>query len=139
MEISTFGIWWRGTPITTNSTIHLQIHTLLQHYITSSIIGNKITCSLHLLQMQISTTGNPLLLSHMKFGHLAPPSWLSSYWESIGNYPKPLFLNFDSIPLPCQFDDTIMAFLPHHLPSPSLLTSINRCQCYLHIFSFYLI
>ena len=107
--------------------------TFLQHYNSSSIIGNKLTCSLHLLQLQLGTNGNPLLQSFKKFGHLAPISWIRSYWESLDKYPIRLHLTYDAIPLPRQFDDTIMSFLQQHLNSESLRTSINRCHCYLHL------
>ena len=106
---------------------------LLQHYNTSSIIGNKITCSFHLLQLQIGTNGNPLLLSYKTYGHLAPNSWLCCYWEAIDKFPIRLHLNYDPIPFPRQFDDTIMSFLQQHLNTAPLRTSINRVRCYLHL------
>lgn len=108
---------------------------LLQHYNTSSIIGNKLTCSIHLLQLQISTNSNPLCLSHRKFGHLAPPSWLNSYWESLNKYPIDLHLDYDVIPPPHQFDNTIMSFLLQYqyIPTAPILTSINRCRCFLNL------
>lgn len=106
---------------------------LLQHYNTSSIIGNKLTCSLHLLQLQIGTNGNPLLLSYKTYGHLAPNSWICSYWEAIDKHPIRLHLTYETIPFPRRFDDTIMSFLRQHLNTASLLASINRVRCYLHL------
>ena len=106
---------------------------LLQHYNTSSIIGGKLTCSIHLLQLQIGTNSNPLQLSYKQFGHLAPPSWLHSFWESINKYPIELHLTYKTIPFPRQYDNTIMAFLLPHMPTAPILTSINRCRCNLNL------
>lgn len=60
---------------------------LLQHYNTQSINGKKLTCLLHLLQLQLGTNGNPFLVSFKRFGHLAPNSWVRSYWESAERFP----------------------------------------------------
>ena len=106
---------------------------LLQHYNTSSIIGNKLTCSMHLLQLQLGTNVNPLLLSFKKFGHLAPTCWLHSYWESLHKFPIALHLAYTTIPPPRLHDDTIMSFLSRYMPTSPILTSINRCRCFLNL------
>ena len=106
---------------------------LLQHYNTTSIIGKKLTCSLHLLQLQLGTNENPFLLSYKRFGHLAPHSWASRYWESIEHFPIRLFLEYNSIALPRRHDTTIMSFLDQYMPTTKIIMSINRCRCYLNL------
>ena len=106
---------------------------LLQHYSTQSIIGKKLTCSLHLLQLQLGTNDNPFLISHKRFGHLVPNSWVHSYWESAEKFPIRLFLDYNTIALPRRHDKTIMSFLDHHMNSAETISSINRCCCYLNL------
>lgn len=106
---------------------------LLQHYNTPSIIGKKLTCSLHLLQLQLGTNSNPFLLSYKRFGHLAPHSWASRYWESIEHFPIRLFLEYNTIAFPRRHDKTIMSFLNQHMPTAAIISSINRCRCYLNL------
>ena len=107
--------------------------TFQQHYNTASIIGNKLKCSIHLLQLQIGTNTNPFHLPYSKYGHLAPQSWVTSYWESLEKFPVRLHMDYNSIPLPRQFDSTIMSFLLPHMPAASTVTSVNRCRCYLNV------
>ena len=108
-------------------------NTLLQHFNSPSIIGRKLTCSIHLLQLQLGTNNNPFLLPFKKYGHLVPPSWTRSFWESYQHFPIQIHLQHEPIPLPRQNDVTVMDFLQRHMPSAAVITSINRCRCYLNL------
>ena len=105
---------------------------LLQHYNTPSIIGHKLTCSLHLLQLQIGTNGNPLLLPFRIYGHLTPNSWISRYWESLEHFPITLHMDYTTIPPPRDHDMTIMDFLQQYMSTTEISTSVNRCRCALN-------
>ena len=105
---------------------------LLQHFNTDSIIGHKLTCSIHLLQLQIGTNGNPFLLSFKQHGHLAPNSWASRYWESLHHYPITLHMKYTTIPHPRAQDMTIMDFLDKFMPTTEISASANRCRCALN-------
>lgn len=105
---------------------------LLQHFNTDTIIGRKLTCSIHLLQLQLGTNGNPFLLSFTRHGHLAPNSWASRYWETLHHYPITLHMQYPTIPFPRVHDETIMDFLDKFMLTPTILTSINRCRCALN-------
>lgn len=111
-----------------------RLNMLLFHYDISSIVGDKLTCSLHWLQLQIGCSGNPLLRDFDTWGHLAPNSWASRLWESLQTYRAiTLYMKFDEIPHPRTNDQTIMDFLQNFITSKHQLLQINRCRCFLRL------
>ncbi len=52
---------------------------LFQHYHVSKNLSWKLGASLRYLQLQLGTPQNPLMLDFMKWGHLAPLSWVKSF------------------------------------------------------------
>jgi hypothetical protein len=87
-----------------------RLNILSLHYGEQTIIGQKLQCSLHLLQLQIGTNTNPLLLSYSKWGHLAPVSWLTRLWESILCQPAiTLAMDMEDIPFPRTKNSLVMS------------------------------
>jgi len=110
-----------------------RLNVLLQHYYMPTIVGKKLQCSLHLLQLQLGSHTNPLLLDYSKWGSLAPNSWVTCLWESLACYPTTLHMKYNDIHFPREHDDTIMAFLDPFVTSADHRRSINRCRCFLNI------
>ncbi len=78
-----------------------RINIFSLHYGEQTIIGQKLLCSLHLLQLQIGTNTNPLTLPYEKWGHLTPISWITRLWESLSLQPFiSLTIEFDDILYP---------------------------------------
>lgn len=110
-----------------------RLNVLLQHYNTPSIVGKKLTCSMHLLQLQLGTNTNPFLLKHSIWGSLAPDSWVTRLWESLECFPTTIHLKYPTIPLPREKDNTIMAYLNPFFTSAGHRQKINRCRCFLKL------
>lgn len=106
----------------------------IQHYRTPSSLGKKIDITLHWLQLQLGTNGNPLELDYNYWNCLATDSWIKALWESLAIFPVQLEILYDTIPLPRDGDNTIMSFLRVHIGQDvATLRSINRCRCFLNL------
>ena len=111
-----------------------RINIFSLHFGEQTIIGQKLLCSLHLLQLQIGTNINPLTLPYEKWGHLAPISWITRFWESISLQPSILLvIEFDEIPFPRVHDVLVMSVLQEWTVNKEKLQRLNRCRCYLNV------
>ena len=82
------------------------------------------------LQLHLGCNTNPLSLPLSTWGHLAPASWIRFFWESLEHFEVRVETVFKTIPLPRQFDHTIMSFVLTFKPLPQTLRSINRCRIF---------
>ncbi len=105
---------------------------LQQHYGTQSTVGQKLTCSLHWLQLQLGHNDNPLLLDYSKWHHLTCRSWWVELWQSLHNSPVQLRLSYGRQLPPRRNDVTIMSFLMDCDLPMNILTVMNRCRNFLH-------
>ena len=111
-----------------------RLNLLLFHYSVQSIVGDKLMCSLHWMQLQLGCIGNPLLQNYDEMGHFMPACWVSRLWESLHRFPSvSLYMKYDDIPPPRLNDQPIMLFLRKYFISKQQTLQINRCRCYLHL------
>ena len=111
-----------------------RINIFSLHYGEQTIIGQKLLCSLHLLQLQIGTNTNPLTLPYEKWGHLTPISWITRLWESLSLQPFiSLTIEFDDILYPRINDMLVMTMFMDWTSDEEKLQRLNRCRCYLNI------
>jgi len=111
-----------------------RINLFCQHYGSASIIGLKLTASLHWLQMQLGCPGNPLLMDYSGWGHLATRSWIKSFWEGISNFPGDLFIQFSGISPQRVNDQSLMDITFSAGLRGQALSSFNRCRCACNLF-----
>ena len=109
-----------------------RLNILQQHYGTQSIVGQKLSCSLHWLQLQLGHNDNPLLLDYSQWNHLTCRSWWVELWQSLHNTPVTLRLKYRRQLPPRKFDATIMTFLMNHDLPMSTLAGMNRCRNFLN-------
>ena len=107
-----------------------RINLFCQHYGSQSTIGKKLLASTHWLQLQIGCTGCPLLEDYDTWGHLAPLSWIKSFWESLHRCPGDIHIDFAGIEPQRSGDATLMSTSNKYGLSPQQLISFNRCRCY---------
>ena len=109
-----------------------RLNILQQHYGTQSIVGQKLSCSLHWLQLQLGHNDNPLLLDYSQWNHLTCRSWWVELWQSLHNSPVKLCLKYRRQLPPRKFDATIMSFLMDNDLPTTTLTIMNRCRNFLN-------
>ncbi len=105
-----------------------QVNMLFQHYHISMNLSRKLDASLQYLQLQLGTPHNPLALDFLKWGHLAPFSWVKMLWKSLGHFNIQLYMLYPMISNLREQDHAIMdIFFLHNLNSGSI-KSLNRCR-----------
>ena len=129
---------WRSLPKTFGSIGLLnlsveqhicRINLFCQYYGSSSMIGLKLSASLHWLKLQLGCPGNPLLLNYEIWGHLATKSWIKLFWEALAAYPGSLAIHFEPIPAQRIHDQPLMKMAVDAGLRNQDLLSFNRCQC----------
>ena len=110
-----------------------RINMLMQHYHTPTNIGRKLDVSLRLLQLQIGTAANPLLLEYDVWGDLAPRSWVKMLWKSLDRAQVKVHMKYDTIPAPREMDKTVMAICMEQGADKEKLLRLNRCRLALNI------
>jgi hypothetical protein len=68
--------------------------------LTSTNLSRKLDASLRYLQLQLSTSYNPLLLDYDTWGHLAPLSWVKMLWRMLIHFDINLHMTYPTIALP---------------------------------------
>jgi hypothetical protein len=109
-----------------------RLNILQQHYGTQSTVGQKLTCSLCWLQIQLGHNDNPLLLDYSKWHHLTCRSWWVELWQSLDNSPVQLRLAYQRQLPPRRNDVTIMSFLMDCDLPTNTLAVMNRCRNFLN-------
>jgi hypothetical protein len=107
-----------------------RINMLFQHYHISTNLSRKLDSSLRYLQLQLGTPQNPLMLDFLKWGHLAPLSWVKMLWKSLHDFNIQLYMLYPTIPTLREQDQVIMDIffsLLHDL-DPGSIKSLNRCR-----------
>ncbi len=110
-----------------------RLNTLQQHYRTTTAIGNKLTCSLHWLQLQLGTRDNPLLLHYPTWNALTCRTWWVELWHSLHESNVTLALQYDATPLQRHQDITVMQLMTDNGVSGNDLASVNRCRNHLNV------
>ena len=70
-----------------------------------------------------------LLLDYSVWCHLAPNSWIKSFWEALSVYPGNLLLKYESILLQRTHDRSLMDVAFSAGLRGQDLVSFNRCRC----------
>ena len=111
-----------------------RINLFLQHDGASTIIGKKLQCSLHYLQLQLGTNAHPFLLDFAKWGFLAPTSWVTALWKSLSKH-KEIHIHTNSlmIPFPWQNNTLLMSIFRKYTTCQEALAHLNWCRCYLNV------
>ena len=104
------------------------INMFLQHYGMDSTLGGKFRASMEALQLEIGCLGCPLESNYDRYGLLATPCWMKSFWERLSHYDFKLHVRYPALVLPREGDAPIMQFLFHAGFSGKRLVQLNRCR-----------
>jgi hypothetical protein len=107
-----------------------RVNMFVQHYGSQSIVGKKLMSSMHWLQLQIGCVECPLLADFDKWGHLAPVSWIISFWESLHRCPGGLEIEFEGVCLQREGDISLMVVPDQCGLTMKDLASFNHCRCH---------
>ncbi len=84
------------------------VNMLFQHYHVSTNLSRKSDSSLRYLQLQVGSPQNPSTLDFLKWGHLAPLSWVKMLWKSLHHFNIQLHMLYPLILSPREQDQAIM-------------------------------
>ncbi len=110
-----------------------QINMLLQHYHTSTNLSRKLKASLRYLQLQLGTPYNPITLDYVKWGHLAPLSWVKMLWRLLHHFNIHLHMECATIPSPGERDQVVMELIFGKVLDRKTIRSLSRCRGSLEI------
>ncbi len=132
METTSSIVWGHRALHLPMEQLICRLNILQQHNGAQSTVGQKLTCSLRWLQIQLGHNNNPLLLDYSKWRHLTCRSWWVELWQSLYNSPVQLRLAYQRQLPPRRNDVTIMSFpMDCDLPMNTLAV-MNRCRNFLH-------
>ena len=108
------------------------INMFLQHYGMDSTLGGKFRASMEALQLEIGCLGCPLETNYDRYGPLATPCWMKSFWERLSHFEFKLHVRYPSLELPREGDTPIVDFLFRAGFRGKRLIQLNRCRIALH-------
>ena len=106
------------------------INIFLQHYGLDSTLARKFRASLEALQLELGCCGCPLDVNFTRFGHLATPCWMKSFWERLSHYNFVLQVKYPSLTPPREGDSTIISLLSQAGYTGKHLRQLNRCRLF---------
>ena len=104
------------------------INMFLQHYGMDSTLGHKFRASLEALQLEIGCSGCPLAMNYDRYGILATPCWMKSFWERLWHFDFKLHVKYPSLEPPREGDSPIMEFFFRAGYKGKRLLQLNRCR-----------
>lgn len=104
------------------------INSFLQHYGTTSYLGQTLSAALEHLQLELGVQRCPLSYDFDTWGNLATHSWVKSLWEKIWTFKLDLEIDYPSLPLPRERDKCIMEELVMRGYRGKTLAMLNRAR-----------
>ena len=110
-----------------------RVNMLMQHYHTSSNLSRKLDASLGYLQLQLGMPGNLLEYNNIKWGHLAPLSWVKMLWKSLHNFDIHLHMVYPIIAIPRERNQVVMEVFFSKGLSEAKIRSLGWCRVALKV------
>ena len=112
-----------------------RVNLFIQHYGTSSTLGQKLTISLEALQLEVGMRTCPLNKPYHPLGPLSTPCWCRSLWESLDRFGFTLDMDSKEIPVPRAGDMLLSDLFVAGDPPRDILQSLQRCRiCWCALF-----
>jgi hypothetical protein len=102
-----------------------RINMFQQPYSAPTMLGHRLSVSLHWLQLQIGMNESPLCLSYSKYATLTPISWVKALWEQLDKYDIGLVVLYDTILMQRVDNETVMSFLEGSIALTADQAAIN--------------
>lgn len=105
-----------------------RLNLFIQHWQTGSSLSNKLSISMHYLQLQLGTNNCPFKLPYNDWHFLSWRCWLKMLWRTVQMAKLDLFVAYQVVPLPWEKDILLMELFKSEGCSPDLLLRLNRVR-----------